>query len=122
MRTPVVLLQHGSGGSNARDEYWAKTFNEMGIASFLIDSFSGRGLSRTTTNVADLTPFNLMLDAYRAFDILAEHPRIDPARIAIMGFSLGGISALYSSLKRFQQTWNPRARFAVTFHFIPLAI
>ena len=119
MRTPVVLLQHGSGGSNARDEYWAKTFNEMGIASFLIDSFSGRGLSRTTTNVADLTPFNLMLDAYRAFDILAEHPRIDPARIAIMGFSLGGISALYSSLKRFQQTWNPRARFAVHIPFYP---
>ena len=26
-----------------RDEYWAKTFNEMGIASFLVDSFSGRG-------------------------------------------------------------------------------
>src|SRR5262245_57233120 len=34
-RMPVVLLQHGSGGSNACDEYWVKTFNEMGIASFL---------------------------------------------------------------------------------------
>ena len=119
MRTPVVLLQHGSGGSNARDEYWAKTFNEMGIASFLVDSFSGRGLSRTTTNVADLTPYDMMLDAYRAFDVLTNHPRIDPVRIGIMGFSLGGISALYSSLKRFQQTWNPRARFAVHIPFYP---
>jgi dienelactone hydrolase len=118
-RMPVVLLQHGSGGSNARDEYWAKTFNEMGIASFLVDSFSGRGLSRTTTELSQLTPYNLMLDAYRAFDILADHPRIDPARIAIMGFSLGGNSALYSSLKRFQQMWNPRARFSVHIPFYP---
>ena len=118
-RMPVVLLQHGSGGSNARDEYWAKTFNEMGVASFLVDSLSGRGLSRTTTNVAELTPYNGIVDAYRAFNILAEHPRIDPARIAIMGFSLGGISALHSSLTRFQQMWNPRARFAVHIPFYP---
>ena len=58
-------LQHGSAGSNARDEYWAKTFNEMGIASFLVDSFSGRGLSRTTMKLSQLTPYNLMLDGYR---------------------------------------------------------
>ena len=42
-RLPAVILQHGSAGSNGRDELWAKTFNEMGIASFLVDSFSGAG-------------------------------------------------------------------------------
>jgi dienelactone hydrolase len=91
----------------------------MGIASFLVDSFSGRGLSRTSTELSQLTPYNLMLDAYKAFNKLADHPRLDPARIAIMGFSLGGNSALYSSLKRFQQMWNPRARFAVHIPFYP---
>ena len=111
-RLPAVILQHGSAGSNARDELWAKTFNEMGIASFLVDSFSGRGLTRISLNRAVLGPYDVLLDAYRAFDVLANHPRIDPARIAIMGFSLGGVSALYSSLKRFQQMWNPRATFA----------
>src|SRR5215813_13062219 len=49
---PAVILQHGSGGPNARDELWAKTFNEMGIASFLVDSFSGRGIVSTSTNQA----------------------------------------------------------------------
>ena len=34
-RLPAVILQHGSGGLNAGHELWAKTFNEMGIASFL---------------------------------------------------------------------------------------
>ena len=116
-RLPVVMLQHGSGGSNARDELWAKTFNEMGIASFLIDSFSGRGLVSTSTNQALLGRLNMILDAYRGFDVLAAHPRIDPARIVVMGFSRGGQSTLYASMKRFQQMWNPRAAFAV---YIPL--
>jgi dienelactone hydrolase len=111
-RLPAVILQHGSGGSNARDEFWAKTFNEMGIASFLVDSFSGRGLTRISLDRSVFGHFNVILDAYRAFDVLANHPRIDPARIALMGFSLGGMSALYSSQKRFQQMWNPRAVFA----------
>ena len=89
----------------------------MGIASFLVDSFSGRGLVSTSTNQALLGRLNMILDGYRAFDVLANHSRIDPARIAIMGFSRGGQSTLYSSMKRFQQMWNPRAAFAA---YIPL--
>ena len=114
---PAVILQHGSGCPNARDELWAKTFNEMGIASFLVDSFSGRGIVSTSTNQALLGRLNMVLDAYRAFDVLANHSRIDPGRIAVMGFSRGGQSTLYSSMKRFQQMWNPRAAFAA---YIPL--
>jgi dienelactone hydrolase len=116
-RLPAVILQHGSGGPNGGHELWAKTYNEMGIASFLFDSFSGRGLTSTSTNQALLGRLNMILDAYRGFDVLAAHPRIDPARIAVMGFSRGGQSTLYSSMKRFQQLWNPRATFAA---YIPL--
>jgi dienelactone hydrolase len=116
-RLPAVILQHGSGGVNGGHELWAKTFNEMGIASFLVDSFSGRRLTSTSTNQALLGRLNMVLDGYRAFDVLANHPRIDPARIVVMGFSRGGQSTLYASMKRFQQMWNPRAAFAA---YIPL--
>jgi dienelactone hydrolase len=111
-RLPAVILQHGSGGLNAGHEFWSKHFNEMGVASVLLDSFSGRGLTSTSTNQALLGRFNMILDAYRALDVIASHPRIDPTRIAVMGFSRGGQSALYSSLKRFQQAWSPRVTFA----------
>src|SRR5262249_28851995 len=58
-RLPAVILQHGSGGVNGGHELWAKTFNEMGIASFLVDSFSERGLTSTSTNQALLGRFNM---------------------------------------------------------------
>jgi dienelactone hydrolase len=112
-RIPVVLLQHGSGGVNGGHELWAKHFNEMGVASFVLDSFSERGITSTSTNQALLGRLNMILDAYRAFDVLAAHPRIDATRMAVMGFSRGGQSALYSSMRRFQQLWNPRAVFAL---------
>jgi len=111
-KLPAVILLHGSGGINGGNELWAKEFNEMGIASLLLDSFSGRGLVSTSTDQALLGRLNMILDAYRAFDVLAAHPRIDAARIAVIGFSRGGQSALYSSLRRFQQIWNPNAVFA----------
>ena len=111
-RLPAVILLHGSGGPSAGNELWSKHFNEMGIASFLIDSFSARGLTSTSADQALLGRFNMILDAYRGADVLAAHPRIDPARIAVIGFSRGGQSALYSSLRRFQQAWSPRVTFA----------
>src|SRR6266700_4587287 len=116
-RLPAVILQHGSGGPTGGHELWAKTFNEMGVASFLVDSFTGRGIVSTSTDQALLGRLNMVLDGYRAFDVLANHARIDPARIAVMGFSRGGQTTLYASMKRFQEMWNPRANYAA---YLPL--
>ena len=116
-RLPAVVLMHGSGGAGPREEFWSKTFNEMGIASFLVDSFSGRGLTSVSANQAMLGRFNMILDAYRAHANLSAHARIDRSRIALMGFSRGGQTALYASLKRFHQAWDPEVAFAA---YIPL--
>jgi dienelactone hydrolase len=116
-KLPAVVLMHGSGGAAAREELWAKIFNEMGIAALVLDSFSGRGLTSVSANQAALGRFNMILDAYRAQVAISAHPRIDRSRIVLMGFSRGGQSALYASLKRFQQTWEPEVAFA---GYIPL--
>src|SRR5262245_28541244 len=60
-RLPAVILLHGSGGPGAREEFWSKTFNEMGIASFRVDSFSGRGLTSVSADQSRLGRFNMIL-------------------------------------------------------------
>ena len=92
----------------------------MGISTFTIDGFTGRGLTSVSTNQASLGRLNFIVDIYRALDILAKHPRVDPDRIALMGFSRGGQAALYASLTRFHKLWNKSgAQFAAYIPFYP---
>ena len=119
-RLPVVVLIHGSGGMGANIEMWAREFNAMGVATFAIDGFTGRGLTQTSTNQALLGRLNFILDIYRGLDVLAKHPRVDPQRVVLMGFSRGGQAALYASLKRFHQLWNKSGvEFAAYIPFYP---
>jgi dienelactone hydrolase len=105
-RLPVVVLMHGSSGVGASMEPWVRQFNGMGISTFVIDGFTGRGLTVVGPNQALLGRLNLIVDIYRSLDILAHHPRVDPDRIVLMGFSRGGQAALYASLDRFNKLWN----------------
>jgi len=119
-RMPVVVLQHGSGGIGANLDMWSREFNAIGISTFTLDGFSGRGLAEVSTNQALLGRLNFILDIYRALDILAKHPRVDPQRIMLMGVSRGGQAALYASLKRFHQMWNKSGvEFAAYVSFYP---
>ncbi len=119
-KLPVVVLMHGSSGVGAGMDPWVRTFNAMGISTFVIDGFSGRGLTAVGPNQALLGRLNLILDIYRSLDILAKHPRVDPERIVLMGFSRGGQAALYASLERFHKLWNRSgAQFAAYIPFYP---
>ena len=92
---------HGSGGVSPTMEAWTRQLNSMGISTFVIDGFSGRGLTSVNQDQAKLGRLNFILDIYGALEILAKHPRVDPERIVLMGFSRGGQAALYASVKRF---------------------
>jgi dienelactone hydrolase len=119
-RLPVVVLMHGSSGVGVNIEPWVHQFNGMGVSTFVIDGFTGRGLTAVGPNQALLGRLNLIVDIYRALDILARHPRVDPERIVLMGFSRGGQAALYASLVRFNKLWNKSgAQFAGYIPFYP---
>lgn len=111
-KLPVVVLIHGSGGIGPNMEPWTQRLNAMGISTFVIDGFTGRGIVSTALDQARLGRLNFIVDIYRALDILAKHPRVDASRIALMGFSRGGQAALYASLSRFHKLWN---RSGITF-------
>jgi dienelactone hydrolase len=118
-RLPTVVLIHGSGGISRNSDDWVQVLNGMGVATFLVDSFSARGLTSVSSNQALLGRLVQTYDAYRALEVVAKHPRVDPARIAAMGFSRGGQAVLYASMKRFQKMHGPaEAAFAayITFY------
>jgi dienelactone hydrolase len=119
-RLPVVILLHGSGGIVGFVTDWEQELNAMGVATFVIDSFSPRGINNTREDQSQLGRLAMIFDAYRALELLARHPRVDPARIDVIGFSRGGQAALYASLKRFQRMHGPtNAEFAAYIVFYP---
>jgi dienelactone hydrolase len=105
-RLPLVILMHGSGGFEVNADLWQRQFGSLGISTFALDSFSGRGIASTVPDQSQLGRLNMILDLYRSLAVLAVHPLVDPNRIAVMGFSRGGQAALYATLKRFQKLWN----------------
>ena len=111
-KVPAVVLVHGSGGVGSNVDAWARVFNEAGIAAFILDSFSGRGIVSTVENQDQLHSLAMMVDAYRALDVLAAHPRIRADRIAVMGFSKGAVASVFSAVERFRTTYGSTNRFA----------
>lgn len=106
--SPAVILIHGSGGILPYHERWVQELQSVGIATLLLDSFSARGIVNTANDQTQLSSLAMMIDAYRGLGVLAEDPRIDANRIAVMGFSKGAVASVYSSSARFTKMYAPR--------------
>ena len=119
-RLPAVVLIHGSGGMGPNIDFWSRELNAMGISTFALDGFTGRGFASVNTDQALLGRLNMIVDAYAMLDVLAKHPRVDPSRIVLMGFSRGGQAALFAAMKRSHEHWNKSgAEFAAYVPFYP---
>ena len=102
-RVPAMVIAHGSGGVRDIDHGWASFLNENGIAGFVVDTFAPRGINDTVANQSVLSVAANVADAFSALRLLATHPRIDPNRIGVMGFSRGGdvaVKTAFDALRR----------------------
>lgn len=117
---PAVIILHGSSGVNPGERVWARRINALGYASFVVDSFTGRGIRSTEKDQSQLSMTANIADAYAALRLLSTDPRIDRRRIAVMGFSRGAVAALYSSLEPFRlAATGGDLRFAAHVAFYP---
>ncbi len=109
---PAVVLIHGSGGVSGGMDLWEHALNQAGMATLVVDTFSGRGITSTVQDQTLLHSLAMMVDGYRALDLLANHPRIEASKISIMGFSKGAVASIFSASNRFKALHGSSAKFA----------
>lgn len=114
-RFGAMVVMHGSGGIiEGRENTWADRLEAIGLASFVVDSFTPRGIQATGEDQSRLPLAASISDALNALRLLAQHPAVHPDRIGIMGFSKGGQVALYTALEPFRSAVaGPGQRFAL---------
>ena len=97
---PAMVIAHGSAGvAHDREFWWADHLNEIGVAAFVVDSFTPRNIRETATDQTQLSTAANVADALAALRLLATHPKLDRQRIGVIGFSKGGQVALYTALE-----------------------
>ncbi|MGE0211546.1 MAG: dienelactone hydrolase family protein [Parvibaculaceae bacterium] len=105
-KLPVVIIVHGSDGpTSGAVSAWRHILDMQGLATFRLDYFTGRGIENVET---DRTRLGFLNAVYDVVEVLAADPRIDKNRIFVMGFSRGGIAALYAALALFHGYYGPK--------------
>mgnify|MGYP001461829816 FL=1 len=116
---PLIIGVAGSLGWGEHHYKYLKMYQEMGIATFELNSFKSRGIKSTVGSQTEVTIAAMILDAYKALEILSNHHRIDKKRISITGWSLGGGVTLFSAWLPLKNAINKNLSFASHLAFYP---
>jgi dienelactone hydrolase len=107
---PAVVLVHGCEGNRHVEGAWGPFLRGAGYATFNVDSLGARGLEEVCTQPGALAPVQRVADVYGALRYLAAHPKVDAERVALMGFSHGGIVTMLSSTRWAKDSFAPEGR------------
>ncbi len=92
-RVPAVMIAHTIGGwrDNGEGKY-VQPLLDAGYAVLGLDHFTGRGITRAADVAGAISPISPASDALLALQRVADHRRLDAGRIALIGFSMGGVT------------------------------
>ncbi|MBI44989.1 MAG: hypothetical protein CMG66_02345 [Candidatus Marinimicrobia bacterium] len=116
---PLVIGVAGSSGWGEHHFEYLKMYQDMGIATFQLQSFKSRGETSTVGTQNTVTHAMIILDSYRALEKLSEHPLINIDNVAITGWSLGGGVTLFSGWKPLMNAIDSDYKFAAHLAFYP---
>ncbi|MEM7424439.1 MAG: dienelactone hydrolase family protein [Pseudomonadota bacterium] len=115
----AAILSHGAGGTGARQRRAARLFAEAGIAAFVLDHFTARGVSSVARDQLRITEQQMASDIFAARDVLSERLELDGARIGAVGWSKGGTAVTLSAVGRLGRFVAPQGEplgFAAAFY------
>jgi len=94
----MVILSSSAGVQRHREHYYAQALNDAGVAALVVDSFTGRGVSRTVADQSLVSAAQMEGDAFAALALLRADRRIDARRIGVMGVSKGAGATLNTAI------------------------
>jgi dienelactone hydrolase len=116
---PLVIGVAGSLGWKSHHYEYLDMYYESGFATFELNSFKSRNIKSTVGTQNQITISTMVLDAYKAFEKLAEHPNINKNKVSITGWSLGGGVALFTGWLPLKNAINKDLNFASHLAFYP---
>ena len=119
---PLVIAAAGSKDWADHHLEYLSMYRDMGVATFELQSFASRDIKSTVGTQVDVTTAMMILDAYRALDTLIKDPRINPQRVAITGWSLGGAVSLFSAWQPLKDAISPEGSFSAHLPIYPPCI
>jgi dienelactone hydrolase len=114
---PAIVLVHGTAGIDSRGAFYREAILNAGIAILEVDFKTG-----VFTSALD-RPHNeeFLPLAFAALKELRKMPAIDPNRIGIMGFSMGGGITLRTAVESNRELWMGSEKgFAAHVAFYPV--
>jgi dienelactone hydrolase len=103
-KAPAVIALHGCGGMlnpqgkpNLRTVAYAKLLNTEGWHVLYVDSLTPRGEKNVCGGKGNVSPALRVSDVRATVAHLAQQPQVDSARVALLGWSHGGSTALLAN-------------------------
>ena len=95
---PVVIILPGSGGVSPAMLVHAEKLTDAGMAAFVVDPFTGRGVEDTIAVQQQFSFASSTWDVFAAMKVLNTLSEIDPKRIGAMGYSRGGTAVIQAAM------------------------
>ena len=116
---PLIIGVAGSEGWKNHHYEYMKMYQDLGYATFELNSFQSRNIESTVGKQNQVTVAAMVFDAYKALETLAKHKSINKDKISITGWSLGGGVTLFSAWNPIIKTLGESVKFASHLAFYP---
>lgn len=116
---PLIIGVAGSLDWGEHHYKYLEMYRNLGIATFELNSFKSRGVKSTVGSQTEVTTAMIILDVYKAFEVLENHPNINKDKVGLTGWSLGGAVTLFSGWKPLKKAIGTDLKFASKLAFYP---